>query len=81
MLGVIYWRERVEGKTKLKHTVRVFRQHIHQPQYQQLKVDWNLRVCGNCEFRIFFAPNVFKKYKFKVKLRNEVPAKIQNKTE
>ena len=28
-------------------------QHIRQPQYQQLKVEGHLRICGNGEFRIF----------------------------
>ena len=31
---------------------RVYRQHIRQPQYQQLKVEGHLRVCGNGEIRI-----------------------------
>ena len=31
----------------------MYRQHIWQPQYQQLKVEGHLRVCGNREFRIF----------------------------
>ena len=33
--------------------IRVYRQHIRQPQYQQLKVEGHLRVCGNGEFQIF----------------------------
>ena len=31
----------------------MYRQHIRQPQYQQLKVEGHLRVCGNAEFQIF----------------------------
>ena len=31
----------------------MYRQHIRQPPYQQLKVGGHLRVCGNEEFRIF----------------------------
>ena len=31
----------------------MYRQHIRQPQHQQLKVEEHLRVCGNGEFRIF----------------------------
>ena len=31
----------------------MYRQPIRQPQYQQLKVEGHLRVCGNGEFRIF----------------------------
>ena len=45
--------ERRERKTKLSDRVRVYRQHIRQPQYQQLKVEGHLRICGNGEFRIF----------------------------
>ena len=48
-----YIGETGEGKTKLRDRVRVYRQHIRQPQYQQLKVEGHLRVCGNGEFRIF----------------------------
>ena len=47
-------------------------------RYQQLKVEWNLRVCGNGDFWIN-APNAFARYKFKVKLWNEVPAKIKKR--
>ena len=42
-----------KGKTKLRDRVRVYRQHIRQPHYQQLKVEGHLRVCGNSKFRIF----------------------------
>ena len=31
----------------------MYRYQIRQPQYQQLKVEGHLRVCGNGEFRIF----------------------------
>ena len=47
-----YLGETGEGKTKLRDWVRVYRQHIQQPQYQKLKVEGDLRVCGNGEFRI-----------------------------
>ena len=43
----------MEGKTKLREIVRVHRQHIRQPQHQQLKAKGHLRVCGNGEFQIF----------------------------
>ena len=33
--------------------VRVYGQQIREPQYQQLKVEGHLRVCGNGERRIF----------------------------
>ena len=48
-----YIGETGEGKTKLRDRFRVYRQHIRQPQYQQLKVEGHLRVCSNGEFRIF----------------------------
>ena len=48
-----YIGETGEGKTKLKDKVRVYRQHIRQPHYQQVKVEGHLRVCGNGKFRIF----------------------------
>ena len=31
----------------------MYRQHIRQPQYQQLKVEGHIRACGNREFQIF----------------------------
>ena len=46
-----YIGETGEGKTKLRDRVRVYR--IQQPQYQQLKVEGHLRVCGIGQFRIF----------------------------
>ena len=33
-----------EGKTKLRDRVRVYCQHIRQPQYQQLKIEGHLKV-------------------------------------
>ena len=48
-----YIGETGEGKTKLRDSVRVYRQHIRQSQYQPLKVEVHLRVCSNREFGIF----------------------------
>ena len=48
-----YIGETRKEKTKLRDRVRVYHQHIRQPQHQQLKVEGHLRVCGNKEFRIF----------------------------
>ena len=48
-----YIGETGDGKTKLRDRVRVYRYQIRQPQYQQLKAEGHLRVCGNGEFRIF----------------------------
>ena len=31
----------------------VYREHIRQPQYQKLKVEGHLRVCGNEDIRVF----------------------------
>ena len=42
-----------EGKTKLRERVKVYRQHMRQPQYEQLQVKGHLRVGGNGGFRIF----------------------------
>ena len=36
-----------KGKAKLKDRVGMCCQHIEQPKYQQLKVEDNLRECGN----------------------------------
>ena len=41
------------GKTKLRDRVRVYRQHIRQPEYQKLKVEEHLRTCGKGIFKIF----------------------------
>ena len=41
------------NKQKLRDRVRVSRQHIRQPEYQQLKVEGHLRNCSNGEFTIF----------------------------
>ena len=57
-----YTEETEEGKTKLRDRVKVYRQHIRQPQYQQLKVK------GHLISDISFAPNAFTRYKFKTKL-------------
>ena len=46
--------EKDEERTKLKErSVRMYRQHIRQPQYQQLKVKGHLRLSGNGELPIF----------------------------
>ena len=39
-----YIAETVEGKTKLRDRVKVYRQHIQQKQYQKLKAEGHLRV-------------------------------------
>ena len=48
-----YIGETGKGKTKLKDRIRMYGQHIRQPNYQQLKVEGHLRVCGNGKFQIF----------------------------
>ena len=41
------------NKQKLKDRVRVYKQHIRQPQYQQLKIEEHLRKCSHGDFKIF----------------------------
>ena len=42
-----------EADFKVRDRVRVYYQHIRQPQYQQLEVDGHLKVRGNGECQIF----------------------------
>ena len=51
--GEEYTGETGIGKTKLRDRVRVYRQHIRQPEYQKLKVEEHFRTCGKCTFKIF----------------------------
>ena len=51
--GEEYTGETGLGKTKLRDCVRVYRQHIRQPEYQILKVEEHLRKCGKSTFKIF----------------------------
>ena len=44
--GEEYTVETEIGKTKLRDRVRVYRQHIRQPEYQKLKAEEHLRTCG-----------------------------------
>jgi len=37
----------------LKDRLRIYRQHIRQPEYQKIKVEGHLRVCGKGYFQIF----------------------------
>ena len=39
--------------TTLKDRVSTYKQHIKQPQYQQIKVEEHLRTCGEHKFNIF----------------------------
>ena len=41
------------NKQKLRDRVRVYRQHIRQPQHQQLKIEECLRKCSDGDFKIF----------------------------
>ena len=41
------------NKQKLRDRMRVYRQHICQPQYQQLKIEELLRKCSHGDFKIF----------------------------
>ena len=49
----VYIGETGEGKSKLRDRVRVYREHIRQLQYQKLKVEEHLRVCGNEDILVF----------------------------
>ena len=51
--GEKYTDETGIGKTKLRDRVRVYLQHIRQPEYQKLKVEEHLRTCGKGTFKIF----------------------------
>ena len=37
----------------VKERISVYRQHIRQPQYQQIKVEEHLRFCSSGEFQMF----------------------------
>ena len=49
--GEKYTGETGVGKTKLRHRVLPYRQHIRQPEYQKLKVEGHLRTCGKGTFK------------------------------
>ena len=51
--GEEYTDETGVGKTKLRDLVRVYRQHIRQPEYQKLMLEEHLRTCGKVTFKIF----------------------------
>ena len=51
--GEEYTGETGFGKTKFRDRLRVYRQHIRQPEYQKLKVEEHLRTCGEDAFGIF----------------------------
>ena len=37
----------------MKERINIYRQHIRQPQYQQLAVEEHLRTCGDGKFHMF----------------------------
>ena len=41
------------GKSKLRDRVRIYKQHIRQQEYQQLKIEEHLRSWGRDKFTIF----------------------------
>ena len=41
------------GDSKLRDRVRIYRQHIRQPEHEKLKVEKHLRPCGKGNFTIF----------------------------
>ena len=48
-----YMGEAGEEKKKARDRYRVYRQHIRQPQYQQLKCEEHFWTCGKGESKIF----------------------------
>ena len=51
--GEEYTGETGVDKTKLSGRIRVYQQHIRQPEYQKLKIEEHLRTCGKGIFKIF----------------------------
>ena len=41
------------GDSKLRDRIRIYRQHIWQPEHEKLKVEKHLRTCGKGHFTIF----------------------------
>ena len=56
--------------------VRVYRQNIRQPQYQQIKCEEHFRTCGKGEFKIF---PLLKLYLQKKYLREQYEKYFQDK--
>ena len=48
-----YIGETEEGTSKLRERVKVYSQHIKQPEHQQLKFEEHIRICGRASFRKF----------------------------
>ena len=59
-----YIGETGEGKTSVRNRVRVYLQHIRQPQYQQLKCEEHFPTCGKGEFKIFPLFNLHSQSKY-----------------
>ena len=49
----VYIGETRIGDSKLRDRVRIYRQHIQQPELKKLKVEKHLRTCGKGNFTIF----------------------------
>ena len=49
-------KEEYVGETSclVKERLNIYRQHIRQPQYQQLAVEEHLRTCGEGKFHVSF---------------------------
>ena len=63
-------------KIKLRDRVRVYRQHIRQPEYEKLKVEEHLRMCSKGTFKIFL---LLQMRGSEIELRKKLYEKIQNK--
>ena len=48
----VYIGETGIGDSKLRYRVRIYRQHIRQPEHEKLKVEEHLRTCGKGNFII-----------------------------
>ena len=57
----------------MKERINIFRQHIRQPQYQQLVVEGQLRTCGEGRFHMFPF--------FKIFMRKSYEPLLNKKTE
>ena len=42
-----------EKQVSSERAIKIYRQHIRQPQYQQLTVEEHLRTCGDRKFHMF----------------------------
>ena len=51
----------VEMGCLVKEQLNIYKQHIRQPQYQQLAVEEHLRTCGDRKFHVSFSQDYSRK--------------------